>query len=80
MTRIVQKRGVGVPKADQMVTAELAVDIQSGTLYTKLSSEAGGAVVPISGGGGSGDGYQNIDGGNAGSIYLLDQIIEGGSA
>jgi hypothetical protein len=77
MTRIVQKHGVGVPKADQMETAELAVDIQSGTLYTKLSNQA---VVPISGGGGSGDGYQNIDGGNAGSIYLLDQIIEGGSA
>ena len=77
MTRIVQKRGVGVPKADQLETAELAVDIQSGTLYTKLSNNT---VVPISGGGGSGDGYQNIDGGSAGSIYLLDQIIEGGSA
>jgi hypothetical protein len=26
------------------------------------------------------EGNQNIDGGNAGSIYLLNQIIEGGSA
>jgi hypothetical protein len=77
MTRIVQRNGVGVPRADDMETAELAVDILSGTLYTKLSNNT---VVPISGGGGSGDGYKNIDGGNAGSIYLLDQIINGGSA
>lgn len=76
MTRIVQKNGVGVPQAKDMETAELAVDVLSGTLYTKLSNNT---VVPI-GGGGSGDGYKNIDGGNAGSIYLPDQIINGGSA
>lgn len=53
MTRIVQRRGVGVPKADQMETAELAVDTSNGDLYTKLSD---GTVVQINGGSGSGDG------------------------
>ena len=34
--------------------------------------------VPI--GGQADDGNQNIDGGSAGAIYILDQIIDGGSA
>ena len=122
MTQIVLKKGRGEPLEDDLVEAELALDVDNGTLYTKLSN---GSVIDlgVSGGGGAGmiisddeptdvptgtqwldsttadvwiwdddkwlqfpasggGGYEtnSVDGGSASSIYLPDQIIDGGSA
>ena len=77
MNVITLKKGAGVPGSDQLETAELALDVSRGDLYTKLND---GSVVLLSGGGSTKDGNQNIDGGNASSVYLLDQVIDGGSA
>jgi hypothetical protein len=75
-TTIINKIGKGAPSASKLIVGEIAQDEETGSLYVKRLD---GTVVEVSGNGG-GDGNQNIDGGNAGSIYLLDQIIEGGSA
>jgi len=53
MTIIRHKRGVGIPKAEDLATGEIAIDTATGTAYTK----AAGNVVPIGGdGGGTGAG------------------------
>ena len=121
MTRITLKKGTGVPQADDIAEAELALDVVDGSLYTKLMD---GSVVELNAGGGGagmiisddeptdvptgtqwldsttadvwiwdddkwlqfpasgGGGYEtnSVDGGSASSIYLPDQIIDGGSA
>jgi len=75
-TTIINKLGKGAPSASRLSVGEIAQDEETGSLYVK---KLDGTVVEVSGGG-SGDGYKNIDGGNAGSIYLPDQTIDGGSA
>jgi hypothetical protein len=77
MTTILHKRGTGIPPADQLKAGELAIDTLGGKLYTKQSD---GTVVEIGGGISTVSGNQNIDGGNATSVYTLDQVIDGGSA
>ena len=76
MTIIKHKRGSGVPPVAELEVGELAIDTIAAKLYTKI----GNVVVEIGGGGSTKDASQNIDGGNASSIYLLDQVINGGSA
>lgn len=76
MTIIKHKRGTGIPSSDDVEVGELAIDTLAAKLYTKI----GNAVVELGGGGSTKDASQNIDGGNASSIYLLDQVINGGSA
>jgi hypothetical protein len=49
MTEITIKRGVGVPASEDIVEAELALDISNGTLYSKL---ADGTVAALNEGGG----------------------------
>ena len=77
MTTILHKRGTGIPSADDLSVGEIALDTSAGTAYTKLSN---GTVVEIGGGISTVSGNQNIDGGNAASVYTLDQVIDGGSA
>ena len=76
MTTIVHKRGTGIPAANDLEVGEIAIDTSTGTAYTKNNR---GEVVPVGGDGGGGS-NQNVEGGSASSIYLLDQIINGGSA
>ena len=76
MTVIKHKRGAGAPPAAVLEVGELAIDIADAKLYTKIGPD----VVELGGGGTAKDGNQNIDGGNASSIYVLDQVIDGGSA
>jgi len=76
MTIIKHKRGTGIPAVTELEVGELAIDTLAAKLYTKI----GNAVVELGGGGSGNNGNQNIDGGNASSIYLLDQVIDGGSA
>ena len=61
MTRIISKSGTGAPASDKLETAELAVDISNGDLYTKLADNS---VVQINGGSGSGGGVEEapVDG------------------
>ena len=47
---IIHKKGSGIPSADSLQVAEIAVDVVTGKLYTKTDD---GKVVEISG---SGDG------------------------
>ena len=75
MTVIKHKRGAGVPLASSMEVGELAIDTAEAKLYTKI----GGSIVEL-GGGQLSETNQNIDGGGASAIYVLDQIINGGSA
>ena len=75
-TTIINKLGKGAPSASKLSVGEIAQDEETGSLYVK---KLDGTVVEVSGSG-SGDGYKNIDGGHAGSSYLPDQIINGGSA
>ena len=75
-TTIINKLGRGVPSPSSLSVGEIAQDGEDGTLYVKTE---GGEVIAV-GGGQTRDGNQNIDGGNAGAIYILDQIIDGGSA
>ena len=122
MTQITLKKGRGAPRDNDLAEAELALDLDDGSLYTKLGD---GSIVELnaSGGGGAGmvtspvepadpvtgmqwldsttadvwiwddgkwlqfpasggGGYEtnSVDGGSASSIYLPDQIIDGGSA
>jgi hypothetical protein len=77
MTTILHKRGTGTPPADQLKVGEIAIDTLAGKLYTKQSD---GTVVEIGGGISAVSENQNIDGGNAASVYTLDQVIDGGSA
>ena len=78
MNVITLKKGAGVPGSDQLETAELALDTTNGNLYTKLADNS---IALLNDGDGTvKDGSQNIDGGNASSIYVLDQVIDGGSA
>ena len=76
MTIIKHKRGSGVPASSELEVGELAIDTLAAKLYTKI----GNAVVELGGGGSTRYESQNIDGGNASSIYVLDQLIDGGSA
>ena len=74
--KILHKRGVRAPLPDDIDLGEVAVNTVAGELYVKTD---GGDVVAI-GAAQSDCGNQNIDGGHAGSSYLPDQIINGGSA
>lgn len=77
-TKIIQKMGAGEPAPESLDIAELAVDVVNGNLYTKLNT---GDVVLVGGSAGNGDCFGgNIEGGNASSIYLVGQNINGGSA
>jgi len=73
---IIHKKGSGIPSAESLEVAEIAVDVVTGKLYTKTDD---GKVVEIGGGGEGGFGG-NIEGGNASSEYLAEQNINGGSA
>ena len=75
-TTIIHRLGRGVPSPSTLSVGEIAQDEATGTLYVKRLD---GEVIAV-GGGQAKDGNQNVDGGNAGSIYVLDQIIDGGSA
>jgi len=59
MTTIISKSGTGVPSPDKLETAELAVDVSSGDLYTKLSDNS---VVQINGG--------STNGGTGSSVHI----------
>ena len=74
--QILQKRGVRAPIPEEIEVGEVAINTAAGKLYVKTDD---GEVIAV-GGGQTRDGNQNIDGGNAGAIYVLDQIIDGGSA
>lgn len=50
---IIHKKGAGIPSADSLEVAEIAVDIVTGVLYTKTQD---GEIVEIAGGGGGGAG------------------------
>lgn len=77
-TRILHRRGTGIPSADQFAsTGEILIDTSTGTAYNLNDS---GEVVALGGGVSTVSGNQNIDGGNAASVYTLDQVIDGGSA
>jgi hypothetical protein len=119
-TELTIKKGRGTPKDSDLVEAELAIDVDLGTLYSKL---ADGTIAALNEGGGgagmvisatepanpvtgmqwlesttadvwiwdddkwlqfpaSGGGYEtnSVDGGSASSIYLPDQVIDGGGA
>ena len=75
--KILHKRGVRAPVPDDIDVGEVAVNTAAGHLYVKTD---GGDVVRIGGDGTPKDSNQNVDGGNASSIYVLDQVIDGGSA
>ena len=75
--KILHKRGVRAPVPDDLDVGEVAVNTDAGHLYVKTD---GGDVVRIGGDGTPKDSNQNVDGGNALSIYVLDQVIDGGSA
>ena len=75
-TTIINKLGRGVPSPSNLIVGEIAQDESTGSLYVKTD---GGDVIAV-GGGQARDYNQNIDGGGASTIYLLDQIINGGSA
>ena len=75
--KILHKRGVRAPVPDDLDVGEVAVNTDAGHLYVKTD---GGDVVRIGGDGTAKDGNQNVEGGNASSIYVLDQVIDGGSA
>jgi len=53
------------------------MDVVNGVLFIKQSDDT---VVEIGGGSGLRDSNTNVDGGSASSVYLLDQIIDGGTA
>ena len=50
---IIHKKGAGIPSADSLEVAEIAVDIVTGVLYTKTQD---GEIVEIAGDGGGGAG------------------------
>ena len=75
--QLLQKRGVRAPVSDEIEVGEVAINTAAGHLYVKTDE---GDVVRIGGDGTAKDGNQNVDGGGASSIYLLDQVINGGSA
>jgi len=58
-TKIITKNGTGAPSPDKLETAELAVDVSSGDLYTKLSDNS---VVQINGG--------STDDGTGSSVHI----------
>jgi len=77
MARILNRYGVGVPKGDAFAgVGEILIDAESGVAYTIT---IGGEVKPL-GGGVTKSGESNIDGGSASSVYLIDQVIDGGGA
>jgi len=77
MARILNRYGVGVPKGDAFAgVGEILIDAESGVAYTIT---IGGEVKPL-GGGVTKSGVSNIDGGSASSVYLIDQVIDGGGA
>ena len=59
------------------VMSTSTLDFQSGD---GIQIDKEGYGIKISATGGSGGGASTIDGGNASAVYLLDQIINGGSA
>ncbi len=78
-TRIIHRRGKGIPKASDFASVgEILIDTETGTGYTLR--EPDNVVVPLGGDVSVKSDESNIDGGNAASVYTLDQVINGGSA
>lgn len=77
MTKILHRRGAGKPEPSIIDVGEILMDVVNGVLFIKQSDDT---VVEIGGGSGLRDSNTNVDGGSASSVYLLDQIIDGGTA
>jgi hypothetical protein len=60
-----------------MDVGEILMDVTNGVLFIKQSDET---VVEIGGGSALREVNPNVEGGNASSVYLIDQVINGGSA
>lgn len=58
MTIVKHKRGTGIPIPDDVEVGEIAIDISTGTAYTKASD---GRVVPVNGGSGGPPVYVDED-------------------
>lgn len=67
---IIHKKGSGIPSAESLEVAEIAVDVVTGKLYTKTDD---GKVVEISGSGGGGD----VDHSNYIDKTKRNDVVEG---
>jgi hypothetical protein len=54
MTTIITKKGKGTPASDNLDVAELAIDIETGSLYTKLENLSVHEITAGDGSGGTG--------------------------